>query len=74
MNIPRGFDRTIQKSKTLSEKLKTTMFRNGHGLLIRQSCNQQDDRCILISNASIDKFIETLIALAKGNPGESNAA
>jgi hypothetical protein len=43
-------------------------------LLIRQSCNQQDDRWILVSNASIDTFIETLIALAKDNPGESNAA
>ena len=73
-DVPGGFARTILKSRTLSERLKTTMVRNGHGLLIRQSCNQQDDRCILISNASIDKFIETLIALAKDSPGESNAA
>lgn len=74
VNLPGGFGRTVQKSRTLSEKLKTTMFRNGHGLLIRQSYNQQDDRWIMISNASIDAFIETLVALAKGNPGESNAA
>src|SRR6185369_2117384 len=74
VNGPGGFGRTVQKSRTLSEKLKTTMFRYEHGLLIRQSCNQQDDRWILISNPSIDTFIETLIALAKDNPGESNAA
>ena len=71
-NVSRGFDRTVQKSRTLSEKLKTTMFRNGHGLLIRQSCNQQDDRCILVSNASIDTFIEMVVALTKGSSGESN--
>ena len=47
---------------------------NGHGLLIRQSCNQQDDRWILVSNASIDTFIETLAELAKDSSGESNAA
>ena len=74
VNISRDFDRTVQKSRTLSEKLKTTMFRNGHGLLIRQSCNQQDDRWILVSNASIDTFIEMVVALAKGNPGESNVS
>ena len=72
--VPGGFDRKARGSRTLSEKLKTTIFRNGHGLLIRQSCNQQDDRWIVVSNASIDTFIETLIALAKDNPGESNAA
>jgi len=74
VNVPRGFGRTTQKSRTLSEKLKTTMFRYEHGLLIQQSCNREDDRCILISNASIDTFIETLIALARGSSGESNAA
>ena len=74
VNVPRDFDRTAQRSRTLSEKLKTAMVRNGHGLLIRQSCNQQDDRWIELSNASIDTYIETLIALAKGNPRESNAA
>jgi hypothetical protein len=72
-NVFRDFGRTAQKSRTLSEKLNTTMFRNGHGLLIRQSCNRQDDRWILISNASIDTFIETLAELAKDSPGESNA-
>jgi hypothetical protein len=74
VNVPGGFARTQQKSRTLSEKLKTTMFRNGHGLVIRQSCNKQDDRWILISNASIDTFIETLAELAKDSSGESNAA
>ena len=71
-NVFRDFGRTAQKSRTLSETLKTTVFRNGHGLLIRQSCNQQDDRWILVSNASIDIFIETLIELGKGNSGASN--
>jgi hypothetical protein len=42
-------------------------------LVIRQSCNKQDDRWILISNASIDTFIETLAELAKDSSGESNA-
>ena len=73
-NAFRDFGRSAQRSRTLSERLKTTMFRNGHGLVIRQSYNQQDDRWIMVSNASIDTFIETLIALAKGNPGESDAA
>ena len=71
VNVSRDFDRTVQKSRTLSEKLKTTMFRNGHGLLIRQSCNRQDDRWIVVSNASIDTFIETLVALTKGSSAES---
>ncbi len=72
-NVPGDFDWREQKSRTLSEQLETTIFRNGHGLLIRQSCNQQDDRWILVSNASIDAFIETLVALTKGSSGESNA-
>src|SRR5262249_10572264 len=42
VNALRGFDRTARKSRTLSERLKTTMSLNGHGLLIRQSCNLQD--------------------------------
>ena len=72
VNVPRDFDWREQKSRTLSEQLETTIFRNGHGLLIRQSCNQQDDRWIVVSNASIDTFIETLVALTKGSSGESN--
>ena len=72
VNALRGFDRTARKSRTLSERLKTTMSLNGHGLLIRQSCNRQDDRWILVSNTSIDTFIETLVALTKGSSGASN--
>ena len=70
VNVPRDFDWREQKSRTLSEQLKTTIFRNGHGLLIRQSCNQQDDRWIVVSNASIGPFIETLVALTKDSSGE----
>lgn len=74
VNVSRDFGRTVQKSRTLSEKLKTTMFRNGHGLVIRQSYNQQDDRWVMVSNALIDTFIETLVALAKGSSGDSNVS
>ena len=65
VNVPRDFDWTVQKSRTLLEQLETTICRNGHGLLIRQSCNQQDDRWILVSNASIGTFVETVNALTK---------
>jgi hypothetical protein len=72
VNVPGGFARTKQKSRTLSENLKTTMFRNGLGLVIRQSCNQQDDRWIMVSHSSIDTFIETLAELAKDSSGATN--
>ena len=72
VNALRGFDRTARKSRTLSERLKTTMSLNGHGLLIRQSCNRQDDRLTLISNALIPTFVETLVALTEDSPGEAN--
>ncbi len=73
VNALRGFDRTARKSRTLSERLKTTMSLNGHGLLIRQSCNRQDDRWIVVSNALIDTFVETLVALTKRSPEDSSA-
>jgi hypothetical protein len=65
VNVPRGFGRAVQKSRTLSEQLETTIYRNGRGVLIRQSSNQQDDSWISVSSTSIDAFVETLVAVAK---------
>jgi hypothetical protein len=71
-NTSEDFNWNDQKSVVVSERLETSIYRNGRdGLIIRQRSWPGGDCWIVISNSSVNHFIGKLVELAASNVDET---
>jgi hypothetical protein len=71
-NTSEIFNWNDRKSVVVSERLETSIYRNGRGdLIIRQRSWPGGDCWIVISNTSVNDFIGKLVELAASNVDET---
>jgi hypothetical protein len=74
-NTSEDFNWNDRKSVVVSERLETSIYRNGRdGLIIRQRSWPGGDCWIVISSASVNDFIGKLVELAASNVGETTVS